>query len=466
MLLSWLASHLLLVLGVVLAVLAIPPLLRERRPPQATLAWLLVIVAIPYVGVPLYLIFGGGKARRLSGKPELRLRAPDAGAPNAGAQEPATASERLLRSYGIPGASGGNRIRLHGAGEESYEALIALIEQATRSLHVCTYELAADEVGAEIVARLARRAAEGVEVRLLLDRVGSYRIRRRFLAPLLEAGGHCAFFTPLLHRPFHGRANQRNHRKIVVADRRLVLSGGVNLAAYSLGPTPQPHRWPDLAFVLEGPAALSFAEVFDSDWRFATGERPAAAPEEPTAPARADGAVIQVVPSGADVRDDPLYAALLSAVHAARRRLWVVTPYFVPDEALAQALILAARRGVDVRVLVPRRSNRRFADAAARPYLRALQAAGASILLHTDGMLHAKVVLADAELAVLGTANLDMRSLLLNYEIAAFVYSRPEIEAIQAWVEGIAAQGQRGMAPASALGEFGEGFARIFAPLL
>jgi cardiolipin synthase len=322
-------------------------------------------------------------------------------------------------------------------------------------------------VGRDIVRRLARKAAEGVEVRLLLDHVGSLRTTRRFLRPLLRAGGQVAFFMPVLHRPFRGRSNLRNHRKIVVADGRHVMAGGTNIAGEYIGPKPDPERWRDLSFILTGPAGRQYEEVFRSDWEFAAGQRPESEPRPP-APAAdvADGAVVQVVPSGPDVPSDALYDAILSTAFAAKRRLWVVTPYFIPDEPLVQALALACHRGVDVRVVLPNRSDHWLVDLARGPYLREIQARGAAILLYTPGMLHAKAMLMDDELAMIGSANMDMRSLFLNYEVAMFVYSAAEIRAIGAWIEGIMAGSRSGLKDVGAVRDLCEGVARMMAPLL
>ena len=415
----WISSEFLTILGFLLALVLLAHLLRQQRSPTSTLAWLLTILLLPYVGVPLYLMFGGRKIRRMAGRKKPMYPT------HPGAPHPTFEGvvQRVLESCGVPPVTSGNRVALVTDGEEAYGQLVRIIDEAKRTIHITTYILGRDAVGEAIVARLARRASEGVEVRLLLDDVGSWRVGRRFLAPLTEAGAKVAFFMPMIHLPFRGRANLRNHRKIVIADERRALTGGMNLAGAYMGSTPDPKRWRDLSLIVAGPAVHDLADLFRSDWKFATGEDlerldPQAIPEE-----TADGAVAQVVASGPDVEGDPLYEAIVSIIFTARRRIWVVTPYFVPDELLARALDLAARRGVDVRLVLPARSNHLSADLARGSYLHQVHDAGGHVLLFKPVMLHAKVVLID-DLVIVGSANMDMRSLFLNYEVAMFLYAR------------------------------------------
>ncbi len=455
----WVLTHIGLVAGFLLAVLVVAHLLREQRSPSGTMAWLLVIVLLPHIGVPLYLILGGRKMKRIAAsKQDLTLPADDS-------RPTATPSrvERLLRPYHIPGATEGNRLTLYHDGEEAYARLVDLIETAHESLHIMTFILRLDEVGRDVLARLARRAREGIQVRLLLDGVGSLHTRGRPVADFVRAGGRIEFFMPVLHRPFRGRTNLRNHRKIAIADGRRVMAGGANIAHEYIGPKPAPDRWRDLSFMLEGPAVRHYADIFRADWLFAGGDE--FAPHEGNLPVVGEAAV-QVVPSGPDVEGDTIYAVTLSAAFAARERFWVVTPYFVPDHALVQAFILAAHRGVDVRIIIPRKSNHRLADLASRTYLRDIQAAGGRVHCYMPGMMHGKALLVDDELAMIGSANMDSRSLFLNYEAALFVYSRSDIRAVEQWVDETLARTRVGMRAVSATRELIEGVARLAAPLL
>ncbi len=455
----WVLAHIGLIAGFLLALAIVAHVLRNERSPSGTIAWLLVILLLPYVGVPLYLLLGGRKMQRIAAsKRDLNLADKPSGVPTG-----PTRLQALLRSYGIPGATQGNRIRLCANGEEAYQRLVDLIESARSSIWIETFILHLDETGRDIVQRLVRRAREGLEVRVLLDGVGSLHTPRRALRDLLDAGGRVEHFIPVLHRPFRGRTNLRNHRKIMIADQRHLMAGGANIALEYMGPEPHPDRWRDLMFVLEGPAVAHYADVFRADWHFASGEELAAADE----PARIAGqATVQVVPSGPDVMGDTIYAALLTAIFAAHERIWVVTPYFVPNQALEEAFVLAAHRGVDVRLIIPRESNHPVADVASRTYLRDIQAAGGKIHLYQNGMMHGKALLMDRELAIIGSANVDSRSLFLNYEAALFVYSAPDIRQVERWIERTLVGTRVGVDEAGPLREYVEGLTRIISPLL
>lgn len=459
---SWIFSPLLTYLGFALALLLLAHLLRQHRSPSSTIAWLLVILLLPYIGVPLYLMFGGRKMRRMAGRKQLVYdpnAEAEAGTPLGGE------TEKILRSFGIPPATADNRLALIATGEDAYRQLTQVIDEAKQSIDITTYILGTDDVGRALVDRLARRASEGVEVRLLIDAVGSWRVRRRSLNPLTAAGARVAFFMPVLHVPFRGRANLRNHRKIVVVDNRRAIIGGMNLSGEYMGPAPDPKRWRDLSLMITGPAATDLAGLFRSDWRFATGEELGPVPTIAAGTEGFDGCTAQVVASGPDVAGDPLYETLLSILFAATRRIWVVTPYFVPDEMLARALELAARRGVDVRLVVPRQSNHRSADLARVGFLHQIHDAGGRILLYEPVMLHAKVVLVD-DLAIIGSANMDMRSLFLNYEVALFLYGHSQVEEVAAWERSIMADARVGLPAQGFVSEIAENVVRLLAPLL
>jgi len=350
-----------------------------------------------------------------------------------------------------------------------------ILKSARRSIYLSTFIYQSDAVGQAILEILVEKAKAGVEVRLLMDGVGSLHTRSRFFKPLTEAGGQIAFFLPVLHRPFRGRTNLRNHRKITIVDNYTVMAGGANIGIESMGSPEQPALWKDLAFVMEGPAVRHWLSVFATDWKFAAKQT--LSTEQLSIPehseiAEQDGlnlseaGVVQVVPSGPDVSGDMLHDALLTMIYSAQKRFWAVTPYFVPDDALCQALTLAARRGVDVRVILPSRSNHIPPDIARGIALRQIQAAGGQIMFYTSKMLHAKVVLADEEVAIVGSVNMDIRSLLLNYETAMFVYSSEAITEVETYIKDLMTQTRCGIAEASLLRALGESVVRLVSPLL
>ncbi len=458
-----LVTHLLSIVGFLMATVLIATLLSQRRATGTTFAWLLAMILIPYVGVPLYLVFGGRKLGRRSDH-KARLYTATTAAPTRG-----TIADVLCTS-GAPPARDGNTLTLYASGEQAFAEIIAALESATRAIHVSTLILAGDEVGLAVLGVLERKARAGLEVCVLLDSLFKRKTSRRRLAALAAAGGRFAWFMPGWPLPFRSRlrANLRLHRKIIVVDGELAIIGGMNLASEYMGPTPVASRWRDMSARIVGPAVADLDDVFRADWSFAANEElaplRAVASPPPQTPPPPGAAAIQVVGSGPDVANDLLYDALLSAVFEARRRLWIATPYFVPDDAIARGLVLAARRGVDVRVVVPAKSNHRTADYAGAGYLREVERAGGTIRCYAPTMMHAKCVLIDATLAVIGSANFDMRSLFLNYEISMFCTSRAEVAAIAAWFETLIPS-CGALAPAGRARGVIESVARLVAPL-
>jgi cardiolipin synthase len=376
--------------------------------------------------------------------------------------------ERLLASYGVPRPTAGNRVELVTSGVDAYERVTRLIERARSSINITTYILGRDEGSQALIECLTRRAQQGVMVRLLLDDIGSWRVRRRFLAPLIDAGAQVAYFMPMLHIPFRGRANLRNHRKLIVVDGEIALAGGMNLAWPYIGPSGSQDLWRVLSMVVEGPAVSELEALFASDWRFTTGrDLIGAGASRRIAPVPGmESSMVQVVPSGPDVAGDPLYESLLALVFGARDRIWIVTPYYVPDEMLARALSLAARRGVDVRLIVPYRSNHITADLARAGYLRDLHTAGGRIFLYCPVMLHAKAVIFDDELAVIGSANMDMRSLFLNYEVALYVSTPTQVAEVATWAQSLTADSKPELPVPGWERELFENVVRLLSPLL
>ncbi len=431
-----LLPHLLTVAGFLLALFAVARLFSDRKQPGNTFAWLFAIFFIPYLGVPLYLIFGGRKLRRLAArKAPLAPELP--GLPTCEACETATARVLILNGASPP--VGGNRVHFLTTGEQSFTELEQCILEARTSIHIMTFILARDEVGKRFVQLLAARAAEGVKVRLLLDSLGCFWSSGRFCNPIREAGGEVVKFMPMLPLATRGSANLRNHRKIAVFDHRIAALGGRNIALEYMGPEPLRQRWRDFGAIVEGPAVGLLGEIFLADWIFASGQSAKKLREEIPAevPAAVGKSELQIVASGPDARGDSLYEGILSLIQRAEKSIWIVTPYFIPDEVLFRLLLVQARAGVDVRIVVPAKSNHPITDLARRYFLRELQRAGAKILLYGPGMSHAKMLLVDESTGLMGSANMDLRSLFVNFEIGLIAYSLAETKAMAQWMQEI-----------------------------
>jgi cardiolipin synthase len=451
-------------------VLLVVRVLGERRAAGGAMAWLLAIVLVPWLGVPFYLVFGG---RKLNQKIRAKGLLYDAGEDSHFDAETLMTGGPGMVGPGMPPPQSGNRVDLHFSGETAYARLMRMFEEARETIHVTTFILGHDEVGRAVIDTLARRAREGVQVRLLLDGLGCIRTSRRFSDPLREAGGQVGRFMPVLPLQRKWSANLRNHRKIVVVDHVSAMVGGMNLATDFMGPTPRDNRFLDSAVFVEGPIVADIESVFRSDWNYATEERLDPPPHahsiarQRTADDALAVSTLQIVASGPDVPEDTFPDTLLSEVMESRERIWLITPYFVPDDALLRALAVKARAGRDVRIIVPLHSNHRIADFARGPALRDLVTAGVHVYAYPKGMIHAKAMIFDRRLAITGTPNLDMRSLYLNFEVAMFHYTRPEVEKVAAWAAWLQAQSVHltGKKPAP-FRDWAEHLCQIFAPLL
>jgi cardiolipin synthase len=427
MIVDWLptpAQHLLVSAVALLIYILTTRAADQRRAPTSAIAWVLGLALVPYLMLPLYLLFGQRKL-------------PPVVKPYAGVlvHGPHWAAE-LIESFGLaPPAPA--RVRFHADGERARTALFETIAQARTRLDISTFLIGHDEFGEEIVARLSRRAREGVRVRLLLDGFGAMFLPRRYFAELKKAGVDVAIFRPFFSLRRLGPRNLRNHRKLAIADDEHLWSGGRNLAAEYFNGTRGSAPWLDLSFDLHGEVAAAAARQFELDWASAhrtTSDR------IPTATPVGQGALAQFLPSGPDQVEDTAQSLLIDGCYRARRRLLIVTPYFVPDDNLRAAMRLSARRGVRVTVVMPARSNHRLADfVRARP-MRDLAAAGVEFRL-LPGMVHAKAVVIDETLALCGSINMDLRSLLLNHEAAVVFYGASEIDWLAGWIRTTAAQG-------------------------
>jgi len=380
-------------------------------------------------------------------------------------------SDTVTSAGGAPPV-GGNCISLLPTGEKDFDALEHHIRQAKHTIHITTFILGRDDTGRRLVQLLAERARAGVKVRLLLDAFGCFAASRFFVNPIRKAGGEVGRFMPVL--PFGSRtsANLRIHRKIAIFDHTTAMIGGRNLAREYMGPTPYRQRWRDLGAVITGPAAALLNEVFIADWCFATRKAPDALHAEISAEVGKPlgESELQVVPSGPDVPGDPLYEGIIAMIQDAEKSITIVTPYFIPDDVLLRSLIVKARAGREITLVLPARSNHPITDFARRYYTRELVKAGARVMLYSDHMLHAKAVVVDDRVALIGSANFDLRSLFVNFEIGVFVHSAPDVLALKSWAAELIGQ-CREARPAtdgrrSVLGDVAEDLSRLLAPLL
>jgi len=429
------------------------------------LSWMISIFFLPYVAVPIYFLIGIRK-RESSHKKEYvkfhKVGEYDSYILN----DPHHAISNILKKNGIPPATKGNTFELITNDTEAYNRMLKEIAHAKFSIDICTYVFQFDNTTKVILNALTQKAKEGVSVRILMDLVGSLgaSFNPKGFKELKEAGGEIAFFTPILKRPFQNYINLRNHRKIYLFDQTTLLSGGMNLSNEYMGKSDGSKRWKDILYSLKGPSVHNFYSIFHNDWVYATKEEKKI--DLKIIEEHSGDNIVQVVPSGPDIPKDALYEALLNAIYSAEKRIWIVTPYFVPDENIIQALVIAQHKGVDVKLITPKSSDHLLADMGRSSYMRELDEIGVDVVLYEGEMLHAKAILFDDMGGMVGSVNLDNRSLFLNYEVVTFVYSPQFIESIEAWMKKLILNSTRGMEKPSKLREAVENIMKVFAPLL
>lgn len=407
-------------------------LLRPRTRPPVTLAWIVVILVIPLAGTIAYLLVGDvrlGKRRRerharivqqLDDRMASRGVEPDAGRAVVAEQyRPITALADAIAGT-VP--RGGNRVDLIGQTNEFIDALVSDIEAATSHCHLLFYIFETDESAQRVAEALIEAAGRQVACRLLVDAVGSRRfsgsaLRRR----MSDAGVEVVEALPAnAIRLLLARIDLRNHRKLAVIDGVTGYVGSHNITDPAFAPKRRFGPWVDAICRIRGPVVRDLQRLFLEDWSQDTGQTPLQTIEDQPPP-HADGVTAQLLASGPNANNEALRQLLQAAFHTAREELILTTPYFVPDEATALALRGAARRGVEVHLVVPARSDSRLVNAASRSHYEDLLRAGVRIHEFENGLLHAKTITLDRDLALIGSANLDRRSFELNFEVNLLV---------------------------------------------
>jgi cardiolipin synthase len=423
----WVAGGLIYLLSLSM----IPRLVLSRRDSAATMSWILTLTFVPIVGFVAYWVFGETRLKRYVRKRRITGRAValrhetyrDKRACPEDKIDPkhrnvAQMITKISESPPIPG----NAIRLFIDPDEAAEAMLRAIDAAVHSVHFEVYIFKTDESGALFREKLVSAAKRGVKVRLLVDAMGTFLTPWRFLRPIIDAGGEVAKFLPIsLWRGLY-HANLRNHRKILVVDGKVGFTGGLNVGnEYGGWRRRRFGPWRDTHVELKGPAVAALQDVFVEDWHFTTGKEVEAGAAFPTIePAGPE--LVHVVASGPDCDWEVIHHAIFTTITQATDHIYLTTPYFVPDRAFLVALETAALRGVDVRVLLPARSDHGVVRAAGRFHYEELLRSGIRIFEYGKEMIHAKTVEVDGRWSTIGSANLDLRSFRLNFELNIVVY--------------------------------------------
>lgn len=467
-----------------LALIAVARILCRRLEPTTMVAWILAIVFLPGLGLFLYWMLGSNRLRRKVGRRRRRVAylllqlksQAEHQAAHAAAAAPALPHDlariaNLGRRLADMPATGGNEVTLLQEANATYAALEAAIRAAQHHIHMEYYIWQPDDTGTHFRDLLIERAREGLECRVLLDAVGCHRLRRRFLRPWLDAGVRVAFFLPLYPLSLRRRwsVHLRNHRKIVVVDGHTGFLGSQNIGDEYRGRLRRLSPWYDTHVRVRGPAALFLQQTFAEDWYYAVRER---LDREPyfAAPPRHGLSIVQVLPTGPDEPVSTLAQIVFAAVSTAHESIRIATPYLVPDLPTRMALAYACYRGVRVRLVLPSRSDSRLALWAARSFYRELLDAGVEIHEYDAGVLHSKLVTVDDRWCMLGSANMDVRSFRLNFESTAVIYDSTAASELADSIDRFC-EGARRIMPhdvwrRSLRRQWGEGAARLFAPLL
>lgn len=431
---TWVLDHL-FIINIIFSLLII---FFQRRNPTTVWAWLLLLYFLPVFGFILYLIFAQNfrkermfKAKEIEGelkyavrrqeesifRKKLRLRDPEL--------------ERFKRlilynlNEGEAVLTDNNDVRIFTDGEDKFRDLIYELDHAKRYIHLQYYIIRNDELWKEIEEVLIRKVKQGVKVRVLFDSMGCRSTRRSVWTRLEDAGVEVAEFFPALLGKFQLRLNYRNHRKIVVIDGRLGFVGGFNVGREYLGRSRKFGYWRDTHLCIEGSAVTSLAVRFVLDWNYAAKENLFLDDSLFEIPEYIRGGrdPIQIITSGPDSKYPKIRDNYLRLIHMARKNIYIQTPYFIPDDDIKSALVIAAKSGIDVRIMIPCKPDHPFVYWATYSYIGEMIEAGARCYTYDNGFLHSKCLCVDGLVSCVGTANMDIRSFALNFEVNAVIYS-------------------------------------------
>ncbi len=418
----------LVILNDIVVILAIIHVLMDNRLPAKTIAWALVIYFVPVAGIVLYVFFGVNTRRdrlvsersmneitrrsMLSFVGQQDLRLPE--------NHKQTIDLFVNQSMALPFKD--NTVDIYTDGYGFFPALLAAIRNATSHIHIDIYIFADDALGRLVSDSLIDKARQGVEVRVIYDDVGCWNVSRHFFERMREEGIEVCPFLPVRFPSFTSKVNYRNHRKIIVVDGKVGFIGGMNIAQrYVKGVEDRP--WRDTMTKITGSAVYSLQREFLVDWYFVDRTRLSDRKYyPPVVSSDYDDCLIQIVTGGPVTPFPEIMQGYMRVIIAARRYIYIETPYFIPTEPVLFALKTAALGGIDVRIIVPERSDARFVEWAGRSYLRDMTASGVKVYLYESGFLHSKILVCDDSLATCGSTNVDSRSFENNFESNAFFY--------------------------------------------
>jgi len=414
----------------------------ENRNPTQTVAWLAVFSSVPFLGFVFYLMFGRNyrKQRMFRKKHIADMKTAQSIAERklATVEFMKTFSHekanvmKLSRRLGNP-ISFASDTEVLTNGEITFQEIKAAIEKAEHHIHLEYYIVRHDTLGQKLKELLIRKAKEGVEVRFLFDDVGSGALSSAYIKELSNNGVQTMSFNPVRMPILNSKVNFRNHRKIVVVDGEYGFVGGLNIGDEYLGKDEYFGFWRDTHLKITGEAVRRLQIIFLQDWLYMSNEKIELENYLPVCSTASDPqhGGVQIIASGPDKRTTVIKDIFFSMITSAQKSVWIASPYFIPDEDILTGLKIAALSGVDVRLLVPGIADHKIPFHASRSYFPVLLEAGVKIYEYAEGFMHSKIIIVDGELASIGTANMDMRSFHLNFEVNAFLYQTKSILKLQ-----------------------------------
>ena len=460
--------YLITVLGVIVVIIS------ENRNPIKTITWIMVLIFLPVVGFVIYIVFGQDytkrrfMSKRMYSKIKTRPLAEIDSSELVHYPSKYIDLIKLLRNSNQAHLLYGSSVEYFVTGRDKFQALFRDIDKAADHIHIEYYVWDDDVIGNQLKNLLIKKSAEGVKIRVIVDAVGSWRVKNSFYEQLRSAGIEVEEFMKVTFPMFTSHVNYRNHRKIVVIDGQVGYIGGMNIAdRYINGPSW--GNWRDTHIRIEGKGVQGLQSIFLIDWYMVSKSLITARKYFPPLESYGDNSM-QIVSSGPYSPAREIMQGFMQAIFGAESYIYIQTPYFIPPESLSEALIAASVRGVDVRLMVPRRSDTLLVQLASRSYFKKLLRAGISIYFYEPGFLHSKLMVIDDSLTMMGSANFDIRSFEQNLEVMAFIYN--EVTAIRG--KEIFVEDQNN-STAIVLREwikrpvwmrFKESFIRLFTPLL
>lgn len=396
-------------------------------------AYLLVALLLPGIGIIIYFAVGANyRKNKLYSKKiisdnqlleEIRAKIVHESEKTWESGEPEVKSHkelaRLLLHDNSP-LTGNNEVRLLLNGEEKFPQVLAALEAAQHHIHMEYYIFENDGIGNQIKDILIRKVAQGIKVRFIYDDFGSRGIRRKFVDELIAGGVEAFPFYKIWFIALSNRTNYRNHRKIIIIDACTAFVGGINVSDRYINPA-KPY-WRDTHLMIKGPGAYYLQYLFICDWNFSSGSKLAVVSEYFCSTKTKSKAIVQIAASGPDSDTPVIMYALLQTISLAKEELLITSPYFIPGQTILDAICASAMSGVKIKLLVPYKSDSALVNAAAKSYYNEIIEAGVEVYLYKKGFVHAKTLVADGQLAIIGTANMDHRSFELNFEVNAMVY--------------------------------------------